>query len=465
MMYPRLFLARNLLRNDGAIFVSIDDGELSNLRFVMDEVFGSEAFLGCITVVSNLKGRSDDKYFARSHNYLLAYGKPGFLTSGVSLPEDYLDDYPERTEDGRRFRLLGLRKRGSSARRVDRPNMFYPIYVDPTDRSVALRSDSDHTEEVLPMLSDGEEGRWRWGIDTVAQRLEELQGALVNGQRWDVFQQDFAETAEGVRRIVPKTVWTGPEFSNEAGTLEVKRLLGKGHFDNPKPLGLIKYILEQTTADDDIVLDFFAGSGTTAHAVMEQNASDGGSRQFILVQLPEPVDKDDFKTIADITRERVRRAGVQMKGIPLTLDGHVIDAGYRALALTSSNFTVWSAKSDPDHLAEQLTMSVEHVVPGATEQSMLTELLLKAGYLLTDAVEEIDLDGIPGYSIADGALVVCLSDGLTIEAFEAMVATEPAMILVLDAGFGGIDELKVNALQTVGARNQQSGSDIALRVV
>lgn len=466
MMYPRLFLARNLLRADGAIFVSIDDGELSHLRLLMDEIFGPETFLGCITVVSNLKGRSDDKYFASSHNYVLAYARGSFETEGVPLPDDYLDDYPERTEDGRPFRLLGLRKRGSSARRVDRPNMYYPLYVDPSDRSIALHRDATHTEEVLPMLSDGEDGRWRWGPDTAALRLDELRGSLVNGERWDVAQVDYAETDGGLRRIVPKTVWMGPEFANEAGTLEVKRLLGKGAFDNPKPLGLVRYILEQATTGDDIVLDFFAGSGTTGHAVMEQNLVDGGARRFVLVQLPEPVDEAADRTVADITRERVRRASESVGARPTALGQEPVNVGFRSYALRASNFRVWEPESsDAQAVAEQLDMAVEHVVAGAREDALLTELLLKAGYQLTSPISPVDLEGVPAYSIADGALLVCLCEKLTIEAFEAMADREPAMILVLDAGFAGDDELKVNALQTVRARNQQSGSDITLRVV
>jgi adenine-specific DNA-methyltransferase len=466
MMYPRLFLARNLLKDDGAIFVSIDDGELCHLRLVMDEIFGPEAFLGCITVVSNLKGRSDDKFFASSHNYVLAYARSAFVTAGVPLPEDYLDDYPERTEDGRAFRLLGLRKRGSSARRVDRPNMYYPLYVDPSDRSVVLQEDATHTQKVLPMLSDGEEGRWRWGRETAALRLDELQGSLVNGDRWDVFQVDFAESDEGVRRIVPKTVWMGPEFANEAGTLEVKRVLGKGVFDNPKPIGLVRYILEQATAGDDIVLDFFAGSGTTGHAVMEQNLADGGARRYVLVQLPEPVADADSRTVADITRARVRRASEQIGRQPPTLDRAPVDLGFRSYALRASNFRLWESEStDPASVAEQLDMAVEHITAGATEDTILAELLLKAGYPLTSNTSAVDLEGTQGYSIANGALLVCLSKELAIQAFEAMAEREPAMILVLDAGFGGDDQLKVNALQTVRARNQQSGSDIALRVV
>ncbi|MDQ7785247.1 MAG: site-specific DNA-methyltransferase, partial [Desulfomonilaceae bacterium] len=211
MMYPRLYLARNLLREHGILFASIDDTEVSNLRHLMDDIFGSQNFLGCISVVSNLKGRSDDKYFATAHNYLLAYSRGDFVTRGVPLPEEYWDDYPEIDSEGKHYRLIGLRKRGAGARRQDRPNMFFPVYVDPHTCKVSLDNDSLFTAKVEPKLSDGSDGRWRWGKETVRDRIQELIGAQVgSARRWDIFQIDYAENEEGVKRIKPKTFWIGP---------------------------------------------------------------------------------------------------------------------------------------------------------------------------------------------------------------------------------------------------------------
>jgi adenine-specific DNA-methyltransferase len=245
----------------------------------------------------------------------------------------------------------------------------------------------------------------------------------------------------------------------------VETLLGvsaKGLFDFPKDHGVLGRLITTITSGDDLILDFFAGSGSTGHAVMTANQQDQGKRRFLLVQLPEPVQNDKYLSISEITRERIRAAGEQLSTSPRL--GEHADYGFRAFKLAPSNFTVWDASQDSD-VEAQLTMAVQHVQAGATEEAMLTELLLKAGYPLTSPVGRVSFAEIPGFSVAEGALVVCLSGSLTIEAFEAMVATEPAMILVLDAGFGGSDELKVNALQTVRARNQQAGSDIALRVV
>ena len=269
MMYPRLVLARNLLTQDGAIFVSIDDNEIHNLRLLMDEVFGPENLLGCVTVVSNLKGRSDDKFFATAHNYLLGYKRNDFVPRGVPLPDEYLNDYRETDPDGNRYRLQGLRKRGSNAKRSDRPSMYYPFYVSQTEGSVTLVQDPEHTIEVVPRLSDGSDGYWRWGYSTAETRLGELKGRQVGKERrWDVFQVDYLERDGQQRRATPKTVWEGPEFANEAGGREVKKLLGGKVFDNPKPVGLLTRILEYSVGQDDLVLDFFAGSGTTGHAVL-----------------------------------------------------------------------------------------------------------------------------------------------------------------------------------------------------
>ena len=280
MMYPRLVLARNLLRQDGVLFVSIDDHELANLNAVLDEVFGQENFLACITVVSNLKGRSDDRYFATAHNYLLAYQRSTFVPLGVPLPQAYRDDYPEHDQDGNRYRLLGLRKRGDSARREDRPSMFYPFYVDLKSGSVDIQASPNHTVEVFPHLSDGTEGRWRWGRETAGSRLSELMGRRVGAtQRWDIFQIDALSRDGTERRAVPKTIWDGSEMANEAGTLELRQLMGARLFDTPKPTGLIRRILEHSVGSDDLILDFFAGSGSTAHAVALMNADDGGQRR------------------------------------------------------------------------------------------------------------------------------------------------------------------------------------------
>ncbi len=459
MMYPRLFLARNLLREDGIIFVSIDYRELENLRRIMNEVFGEENLVGVISVVSNWKGRSDDKYIATANEFLLSYQKGKFESLGLPLTEEYLASYTEKETDGRIFRLLGLRKRGAGAKREDRPNMFYPFFVDTGSGAVSLQKNGPFSLEVLPRLSDGTDGRWRWGKATSAENVNGLIARKVSGaDRWDVFEKDYAESAEGMRRIKPKSVWTDKEVSNEAGTLEYKELMGKISFDNPKPTGLLRLCLAQATKDDDIALDFFAGSGTTAQAVLEANKEEGGNRKFILVQLPEPTEHEDFPTIADITKERVRRVIKKLndeEGGKLGLEkGENPDRGFKVFKLQSSNFKAWSAEQPKDdaELGKQLTLHVDHLVAGRTQDDVLYELLLKSGFPLNTKVEKITMAGKIVFSIADGTMLICLEMELTPEVIKTMAENKPERVVCLDAGFANNDQLKTNAVQTMKAK-------------
>jgi Adenine specific DNA methylase Mod len=405
MIYPRLRLARNLLQDDGVIFISIDDCEVDNLCKVCDEIFGEENRLGLISVVSNLKGRSDDKYYATAHNYILAYSKYSFKTFGISIPGEYFSEYTEIDGEGNRYRLLGLRKRGDSARRVDRPNMFYPFYANPDNFAISLDKGDSYSIEILPYLSDGEEGRWRWGKDTARERMNELVCSEVGRERrLDIFQIDYAEGSNGSKRIKPKTIWSGPGFANETGSLEVKSLLGKRYFDTPKPVGLIKYCLEHATQDDDLILDFFAGSSTTAHAVFDINKDDSFRRRFILVQLPEPTDIPIYPTIADIGKDRIRRVAEKMK---LEYPDYAGDLGFRVFKLDSSNIRLWNP--DADDVAGSLMAYTDNLLPNRTEQDLLYEVLLKFGLDLTSPMQETSFSGHTVYSMGQGVLFACLS--------------------------------------------------------
>jgi len=467
MMYPRLYLARNLLRDDGILFLSIDEKEASNAALLLDSIFGSGGHLATIAVVSNLKGRSDDKYYATAHNSLLAYGKAEYVSRGVILPDDYFDDYPEIADDGRRYRLQGLRKRGAGARRIDRPNMFYTLYVDPNTKKVSTKKDSVFNQEVVPKLSDGEDGRWRWGKSTADLRSEELLGGRVGPeQRWDVFQVDFAENEAGVKRVKPKTVWSGSEFANETGTLELKRLLGKSLFDTVKPLGLLAYCIDQATVPGDLILDFFAGSGTTGHAVLDINEEEGVSRNFILVQLPEPTRKEQdgqykesaawkagYKTIADITKGRVRKVIQQRDSesegqLDLQQQGELRrKEGFRVFRLAPSNFKIWDAHTDEgvQGLERQMELAVNHIMPDRTAEDLFYEILMKSEYPLTAKVEIFDAAGIAAFSVEDDALIVCVERKVTAEAVTAIAKRSPSKVIFLDEAFSGNDQLKANA--------------------
>ncbi|MCP4746124.1 MAG: site-specific DNA-methyltransferase [Desulfobacteraceae bacterium] len=465
MMYSRLKLARNLLKDDGVIFISIDDGEVHNLCKACDEIFGSENRIGLISVVSNLKGRSDDKYYATAHNYLLAYQKLNFTSLGVALPEEYLKDYPEKTPEGKKFRLQGLRKRGDSARRVDRPNMFYPFYANPIDNTVSLKKTDSHHIEILPFLSDGEEGRWRWGKDTSTERIAELCTRTVGSeQRYDVFQIDYAGGVDGEKRIKPKTVWSGKGFANESGSLELKDLFGKKYFDTPKPIGLVKYCLEHSTKMNDIVLDFFAGSATTAHAVMQFNAEDGGNRKFIMVQLPEETFeikngiespksgiageayKADYKTIAEVSKERIRRAGKKIKEENATTAPDLY-TGFRVLKVDSSNMA--DVYYTPDAVEQGLLFkSTDNIKEDRNPEDLLFQVLLDWGVDLTLPITKEAIEDREIFFVDRNALAACFeNNGLITEDFcKELAGRKPLRVVFRDSGFKD-DSVKINVEQ------------------
>ncbi len=320
MMYPRLRLLQKLLSKEGVIFISIDSNEKFNLKLLCDEIFGGNMFIADIAVINNFKGRSDDKYIATAHESMLIYQKGEFISNGVAVPEEYEVEYKLQDEKGK-YRLQGLRKRGSGAKREDRPNMFYPFYYDEKAEKISLEPMSSDCIEIFPHLSDGSDGRWRWGKETSLQRTEELVVQKVKGRNeWDVFQKDYLPD-DGSKRVKPKSFWLGTEFSAESGTLEVKAILGKGVFETPKSTGVIEYCIEQAMQNDAIILDSFAGSGTTAHAVLNLNKEDGGNRKFILIEMMDYADS--------ITAERVKRV----------ISGY--GEGSKAVEGTSGNFSYY----------------------------------------------------------------------------------------------------------------------------
>ena len=467
MIYPRLFLARNLLREDGVIFVSIDDHEVHNLRLVMDEIFGEENFVAQISVLTNPKGRVMDPHFARTHDFVLIYTRAA-LEQELGVPktaDEIAADYNERDERGV-FRSLELRNTHRQFGRFNRPKLWFPIYANPSSGAVSILRDQAHSSEILPLWDDGFEGCWTWGAPKVAEQHVDLYAREVNG-RWKVFRKARAFDEDGlVVRKKLKTIFIDRAFHTEKGQEVFDELMGRGVFQAPKPVGLITSLLKLGTAED-LVLDFFAGSGTTAQAVMELNKEDGGNRKFILVQLPEPTGRKDFPTIAEITKERVRRVikkliaenaeSAEKKQSELSLDRSPVasgsaknqDLGFKVFKLAPSNFAVWDpalAPNEPDGLAKQWELTADNVRGDASEQALLHELMLKSGLPLTTSVESVTAAGVSVFRLDGGKLVVCLARELTRDALRAMIAFNPRSVLCLDVGFKGNDALKVNAL-------------------
>ena len=318
MMRPRLEAARDVLHQRGAIYASIDDNEVAYLRLLMDEVFGEAAFLAQVVVNLNAKGRQLGKGFATFHEYLLVYARdPKTCVLDASSP-DLVDerDFPLITDDGRRYRHLPLRNTNKKFNPVTAPTLHYPLYGDPNTGRVSVTPFDDSTE-ITPVFGDGTPAVWRWSSPLVAERsgdlvCRRLAGTL--GERIDISQRDWLEHTDGgstPRRKKLRTIWTAAEIgSTDTAVAELKELAGHV-FESPKPTGLIRRIL-QTMPSDATVLDFFAGSGTTGHAVVLQNLADGGTRTCVSVNHPEPVragsnaDLAGLATVADITRTRLR---------------------------------------------------------------------------------------------------------------------------------------------------------------
>jgi adenine-specific DNA-methyltransferase len=475
---------------------------------VMNEIFGEENFVAQISVQSNPRGRQSEKFFATVHEYLIVYAKNINLCSivGAALSEDQIKDFKFQDDKGK-YRLLGLRQRGAASRRVDRPLMYFPIYVDPKTNKVSLEKNKEYHVEVFPKKSNDEDGRWMWSSKKVATNIDSIEARLISHRNeYDVFIRDYLEKEGNERSRKVNTIWVDKEVNNQNGTVELKTLFDdKKFFDFPKPTGTAKKILSAINVDDkDIILDFFAGSGTTAHAVLDLNQEDGGNRKFILVQLPEQCDENSeaykagYKTIADIAKERIRRVIQKIEKSPLTplfqrgeqknmaykkgetisptlakggeggFSDNKTDLGFKVFKLLPSNFKIWrgSEIDSEEKLTEQLNAFTNPTRPGAEKQHMLYELMLKAGYELTSSVQYVIASGakqspkdkkiasgstnprndsIGFYSINNNELIIAL-DAMSEKLVEQIIAAKPQKVITLDSLFTGNDQIKTNTV-------------------
>ena len=465
MMMPRLYLARNLMRDDGVIFVSIDDNEVHNLRLLMNEVFGEENFFCQIIVRANSRGQTY-KQIAKTHEYILVYTKND-TTELFELKKDADNSDLNLLDSISSFNVRELRNRNPKFGKHNRPFLFYPIYVNPNVMdedgfcSVSLEYSDEYSIKVEPFNSEKKESCWRWGKERTRSNYnnDTLKSNLVARKKMDGNYNVYEKYRKTTYK--PKSIWDDNAFLTETGTVEVKQLGFKDEFDFPKPVSLIKQIVELSTEEDDLILDFFAGSCTTAHAVMQLNKEDGGHRRFICVQMSEPCDekseafKAGYKTIADISKERIRRAGKKIqaeidaedekKKGELPLDGAesvpAIDLGFKVFKLRDSNFKQWRQVKGNDVDAVQLQMQdfIDPVAPDASIDNMAYELLLKSGKDLDSKVEHAG--GI--YRINDTELILMLEIA-TQEIVDAVLALHPKKVIALDRLFADNDQLKTN---------------------
>lgn len=327
-LHIRLMLARELLSDRGSIFISIDDNEISNLRLLCDEIFGEENFLSQVTLLCNPKGRNQEKYFATCHEYLLAYAK-----SKISLPkgsfhvdkndEKLAKDYKERDENGP-FRYLELRNTHREFNRENRPNLWYPFYIDPNENklsSVSLEKTERFTEAILPYWKDGYEGCWTWGKELASADIH-LLVAKKSAGKWKVYRKSYAMTKNGeVAKQKLFSIWKNPLFYTEKGQSAFGKIFldsNKNDFPQPKAVDYIKHIVRVASTRHSIILDFFAGSGTTGQAVLELNNEDHGNRHFILCTNNENriCEEITYQRIKTVITGRRQDQSIYSEGIP-----------------------------------------------------------------------------------------------------------------------------------------------------
>jgi len=376
MMYPRLFVARQLLANDGMIFVSIDDQELQNLKQIMNEIFGEENFLACVIWQHSIQPKGYVEKFSVHHNYLLCYqASPNFSLEILERKEEHNVNYTNPDNDPN-----GPWRPGDVRNALYRPHLIYDIVTT--------------SGKVIRPPPKG----WRWSKETVQKKIQ---------SREIIFNQDETKIIhkiylKNVRGRAPETIWFGKEVRTTRDAVqELKDLFdGETPFDTPKPVALVTKMLELGTSSgsEDVVLDFFAGSATTAQAVLEMNRKDGGNRHFIMVQLQEPTPKDSvarkagYSNIADIGKDRIRRVLARMKAdkqTKLPKDNIAEDLGFKVFRLVESNYKPWKGVEDktPDKYAAEMETHIDSLVKGWKEENVIWEVAIKEGYSLNSKIE------------------------------------------------------------------------------
>lgn len=433
MIYPRLKVAKDLLSEDGVIFISIDDNEITNLKKICDEIFGSSNFKSTSIIINNRGGR-DYGGIALQHDYVLIYTKS--ILGELNLIEEKDKQFQYYDSVGG-FNLMELRNRNVKFNNKNRPNLCYPFYVNPNNKDanglmeISLEP-QDGFIEVYPAKSNGIQTVWRWGKEEKSRNnlnIEIFGKANQNGGYMIV--QKYRKTTK-----MQRSVWDEKEFVNERGTEAVKELFdGKAYFDYPKSVFTIKRILELGCRENNIVMDFFSGSATTAHALMELNAETGLNCQYILVQLPVSTDensdanKKGYSTICDIAKERIRRAGKKVKE-ETGLLAQNLDTGFRVLKLDSSNME--DVYYTPQEF-ELHSLFNENVKADRTNEDLLFQVMLDLGIELSAKIECKQIAGKIVHFVDDNYLVACFDRDVNESTITEIAKLQPIYFVMRDA--------------------------------
>ena len=430
MMYPRLRLAHNLLTQDGVIFISIDDNEVINLRKLCDEIFGEENFVGNIIWERAFAPKNDAKYFSASHDYILVYAK--------NITDFKIGKLPRTEEANARYSNPDNDPRG-------------PWTADNlTVKTYSANNDYPITTPGGRVVNPSHGSCWRVSKERFQELVEDNRVYFGDeGNNVPRLKRFLSEIQSG---MTPTTLWKFQDVGhNQEGRQELKKVFdGKGYFDGPKPTRLMNRVLQiANVKDDDIVLDFFSGSATIAHAVMLYNKENKHNLKYLCVQLPEKCDekseayKDGYKTICDIGKDRIRRAGSKIleesKQVELGEEAQQLDVGFKVFKLDTSNLKTWDGTpiqdTQIDLFYERLNAMIDTVKDDRTDMDVVYEVMLKMGIPLDVEVQYMEINDKIAYIVGDFILMICLADKITAEDIEAMAQYAPAKIICAEAGF------------------------------
>ena len=470
MMYPRIYLSKNLLKEDGVLFISIDENEINNLKALCNEIFGEENFIDCLKWKRKKQPSFLAKHTAKVMEYILVFAKNKNSLEKLSI---------EGTSDATK-KVVNLTNNYSE--RIFKPGVIVKL----GDSGVIKKGKYQIKTMVIEYLDDVkfENGKTINKVNVKAQfsvSQDKINDFIDNGLLFITINKGLRRDVDadeiGKRKSITDLLLDWGD--NQDSDNEMKELFGdKNFFDYTKPTKLISNLLKAVHSEENIVLDIFAGSGSTAHSVFSLNAQDNGNRKFICVQLPELTDstgdpfKSGFKNIADVSKERIKRAALKVKNDLVEnkqriktelnfkdaelIDFNELDLGFKVFKLSKSNFKLWDAslEKSPELIQAKLFEHIQHISPEAEQEAILYELLLKSGFELTTPIEKLTIAGLTVFSIAEGQLLICLEKELTHDCLKAMAELQPTRVICLDEAFKGenADALKTNAVQIMKSK-------------
>ena len=484
MLYPRIKIAKDLLSDDGVIFISIDDNEVNNLKKICDEIFSENNFLANLIIVSAPAGTQSAVDFATQQSYCLVYRKSDkFSIAAIPLSEEELTSkYSYGVDDLGKYYIERLWKRGVGGRKEDVPSLHFPVYYDLETKNIYIDKEVDGLDknrliEIIPYQTAGVLGRWTWSREKMIKEKQYLTVVKVAGE-WKLHKKVYMSDDKG---RVPYTIIDSKLGRTELGSLEIKNIFDEKVFEYPKYSEFVKYFLKMQADKTALVLDFFSGSASTAHAVMQLNAEDGGNRKFIMVQLPEVCDekseayKAGYKNICEIGKERIRRAGKKIleeqahllnaaKSGALQsggafaeftssesakeiqqLVGQSLDIGFRVLKLDSSNMQ--DVYYTPTAMSQSLLdMTVDNIKPDRTPMDLLFQVMLDLGVELSAKIEERKVNGKTYFIVNGNDLIACFDDNIDNSVITEIAKMKPLYAIFKDRSF---------ATDSVGINNEQ----------